>query len=160
MTFPPPPLQASTVPAGPVPLQAPYYSAPFGIAVRRFFTKYATFSGRASRAEYWWWALVAIVISIALNSLQLIADGIRTNADGTIAPPTGGTVFFSVLPYVWALATLIPNLALTVRRLHDAGHSGEWILIGLVPLAGPIVLLVSLCTGPSAASARFDQPTS
>ncbi|CAN5354024.1 hypothetical protein BH09ACT6_BH09ACT6_00480 [soil metagenome] len=166
MTLPPPPPpplppeQASTVPSGPVPLWAPYYNAPFGVAVRRFFTKYATFSGRASRAEYWWWALVSFVISIVLNTIQSAAGGNRINADGTMQSYTAGAIVIVIITILWGLATIIPSLALVVRRLHDTDHSGWWIFIGLIPLVGAIILLVFFLSPAKPAGARFDQPTS
>ena len=67
--------QAYQAGAGEPPLWAPYYGAPFPVAVRRFFKKYATFSGRASRSEYWWWVLVAAVVGIIINVIT--ASGVR-----------------------------------------------------------------------------------
>ncbi|RFA22528.1 DUF805 domain-containing protein [Subtercola boreus] len=164
MTMPPPPPlpsnQASTNPGGPVPLWAPYYNAPIGVAVRRFFTKYATFSGRASRAEFWWWYLVSVVISIVLNIIYSAAGGNRMNADGSMQSMSGGAIVVSIVILIVGLALLIPSLALAVRRLHDTDHSGWWIFIGLIPLVGAIILLVFYLTGPKPAGARFDQPTS
>lgn len=60
---------ASTGPGGEPPLWAPYYGISFGGAVTRFFKKYATFSGRASRSEFWWWYLVNVVVAIVLGIL-------------------------------------------------------------------------------------------
>ncbi|UFS61265.1 DUF805 domain-containing protein [Subtercola endophyticus] len=156
---PPPPLppqQASNVPSGPVPLWAPYYNAPFGVAVRRFFTKYATFSGRASRAEYWWWFLVSAVIGVIFSIILQATGGNNMNGNGMTA---GGTVVY-IIYLVWALVILIPGLALLSRRLHDANHSFWWIFIALIPLVGGIILLVFVLTGPKPEGARFDRPTS
>ncbi|MCC3775461.1 DUF805 domain-containing protein [Streptomyces sp. UNOB3_S3] len=89
--------------------------------------KYAVFNGRARRQEYWMFTLVNTVISIVLA----IADEVL------------GTQ--SVLGAVYMLAVLLPSLAVTVRRLHDTDRSGWWILIGLVPIVGWIVLLVFTC---------------
>jgi uncharacterized membrane protein YhaH (DUF805 family) len=60
----------------------------------------------------------------------------------------------------WALATLVPGLALVVRRLHDANYSGWMALLGLIPLAGGIILLVFVLTGPKPMGQRFDRPSS
>lgn len=155
---PPPPLppqQASNVPSGPVPLWAPYYNAPFGVAVKRFFTKYATFSGRAGRAEYWWWALVSVVINEIFNILVTVTGGSGMNGNSM----TAGSTVFTIIWGVWGLVILIPSLALLSRRLHDANHSFWWIFIGLVPLVGWIVLLVFVLTAPKPEGARFDRPT-
>ncbi|MEU8580648.1 DUF805 domain-containing protein [Streptomyces abikoensis] len=89
--------------------------------------KYAVFSGRARRQEYWMFTLISTVISIVLA----ITEGVLgTN---------------SVIGTVYVLAVLLPSLAVTVRRLHDTDRSGWWVLIGLIPLVGLIVLLVFTC---------------
>jgi len=98
----------------------------FADAVRTVFSKYATFSGRARRSEFWWFTLFAIIVYIVVG----IIDAAIKNA---------------VLGVIVALALLLPSLAVTVRRLHDTGRSGWWILIGLIPFVGAIVLLVFEC---------------
>jgi uncharacterized membrane protein YhaH (DUF805 family) len=94
--------------------------------------KYAVFNGRARRKEYWMFFLFNVIISIVL----LIVDGII----GTSAVPGA----LGLLGGLYALALLIPGIAVAVRRLHDTGRSGWWILIGLVPFVGGIVLIVFL----------------
>jgi uncharacterized membrane protein YhaH (DUF805 family) len=140
---------------GEPPLWAPYYGAPFPAAVKRFFKKYATFSGRASRSEYWWWALVSGVVGIVLNII--VSTGSTTTASGTTPGP--GAVFGYVLLAIWSLGTIVPSLALLVRRLHDSNKSGWMALLGLIPIAGGIILLVFALLGPNPAGQRFDQPT-
>ncbi|MGW1216825.1 DUF805 domain-containing protein [Streptomyces sp. NPDC002499] len=88
--------------------------------------KYAVFSGRARRKEYWNFALFVGIIYVVVLVLGLV-----TKQTAIVA-----------LAGVFYLGVLIPSLAVAVRRLHDTGRSGWWILIGLVPLAGAIVLLV------------------
>lgn len=138
------------------PLDQPYYGAPLGAAVRRVFQKYATFRGRASRSEYWWWVLAAAVIGGVLNALPTVTDGVRIEADGstTITGPLG--IILSLIWIVWALGTLIPTLAVLVRRLHDTGRSGYWVFIGLVPVIGFFALLIFTLQGPRPEGARFD----
>lgn len=92
--------------------------------------KYFVFNGRARRKEYWMFYLFNLLISIGL----LIVD----NLIGTFSAESG----FGLLSTIYGLAVLIPGLAVCVRRLHDTGRSGWWILIALVPFVGPIVLLV------------------
>jgi uncharacterized membrane protein YhaH (DUF805 family) len=92
--------------------------------------KYAVFNGRARRAEYWYFALVSIIISIIL----VVIDG----ATGSFNQETG----FGLLSGIYTLAILIPAIAVGVRRLHDTNRSGWWILLALVPLIGFIVLIV------------------
>ncbi|WP_367990640.1 DUF805 domain-containing protein [Vibrio sp. NTOU-M3] len=84
--------------------------------------QYAVFSGRARRQEYWMFFLVNMIISFVLG----IIDGLL------------GTAFIG---FLYSLAILIPSLAVLARRLHDTGRSGWWILIGLIPLIGILVLL-------------------
>ncbi|WP_416961972.1 DUF805 domain-containing protein [Streptomyces sp. Agncl-13] len=89
--------------------------------------KYAVFSGRARRKEYWMFALFAGIIAIVLGAI-------------------GVAIKFPFLVVIFYLAILLPGLGVTIRRLHDTGRSGGWIFIGLVPLVGGIILLVFTCT--------------
>lgn len=145
---------------GEPPLWAPYYGAPFPAAVKRFFKKYATFSGRASRSEYWWWTLVAVAVSIVLNII-ISAGAPATTASSLGGGPANGpgATFGYILLAIWGLATIVPSLALTVRRLHDSNKSGWMILLGLIPFAGAIILLVFALLGPNPAGQRFDEPS-
>jgi len=90
--------------------------------------RYATFSGRARRKEFWYFVLFSFLVSLVLNAIDL-------------AIGTSG-----ILGLIYSLAVLIPSLAVSVRRLHDTGRSGWWVLIGLVPLIG-LVLIVFLAAG-------------
>ncbi len=97
---------------------------------------YATFSGRARRSEFWWWYLVLVVIGVVSSFFdRILGSGI-----------IGGSVdlVFGLI----GLALLLPSLAVTVRRLHDTGRSGWWLLIGLVPVVGQLILLF-FCLLPS-----------
>lgn len=87
--------------------------------------KYAVFSGRAQRAEYWYFLLFNLVIGLVLFSL------------GTFL---GKVALFAY--WIYAVAVLIPSIAVSVRRLHDTNRSGWWVLISLVPIVGGIILLV------------------
>jgi uncharacterized membrane protein YhaH (DUF805 family) len=137
------------------PLWAPYYGAPFPAAFQRFFKKYATFSGRASRSEYWWWMLLSVVVSIVLN--VIIGAGSSTSSYGSTGGP--GTAIGGILALIWGLGTIIPGLALAVRRLHDVNMSGWLLLIALVPLLGAVALLVFMILPSSPGGQRFDRPT-
>lgn len=143
---PPPPAQygaGAYAGGGEPPLDQPYYGAPFGAAVRRFWTKYATFSGRASRSEFWWWYLVAFIVNAVLSGLR--------NVHG----PVGVT--FGIIDLIWGLAIIVPSLAIAWRRLHDANHSGWNFLWVLLPVIGWIILLVFYLQGPRPEGARFDR---
>ena len=92
--------------------------------------KYADFSGRARRKEYWMYALMLFVALLVLGMVETMLG-----LGGTVGP-------YGLLTIVLLLGTLIPSIAVGVRRLHDTGRSGWWMLIGLVPVVGGIVLLI------------------
>jgi uncharacterized membrane protein YhaH (DUF805 family) len=98
----------------------------FGAALSSCFNQYVGFSGRARRSEYWFFALFCFLVDVAASMLDA-ALGVR------------------VLSVLAGLALVLPTLAVTVRRLHDTDRTGWWLLIGLVPVAGVIVLLVFVC---------------
>ncbi|MEH6498642.1 MAG: DUF805 domain-containing protein [Pseudoalteromonas distincta] len=92
--------------------------------------KYATFTGRARRKEYWFFALFNLLIMLVLSFI----DGMI----GLYSIEAG----LGVLSGIYTLAVLIPSLAVTVRRLHDIGRSGWWLLIAFIPLIGALILLI------------------
>lgn len=94
-------------------------------AVGACFSKFATFSGRARRAEYWWFTLFNLIVGIVLAFAQGDAEVGVTD--------------------LYALVILLPSLAVTARRLHDTGRSGWWQLLAFVPVVGWIVLLIWYC---------------
>lgn len=145
--------------AGEPPLWAPYYGAPIGAAVKRFFKKYTDFTGRASRSEYWWTALALGVIGLVLEFifLALAAAGATVSDDGTLVPGAGFVVGL-ILLIAFGLAVIIPSIALLVRRLHDGNFSGWVALIGLVPGLGGLALFVFALLPSNPAGQRFDQP--
>ena len=104
-------------------------------AVKTVLGKYATFSGRAPRSEFWWFTLAVIILSIIVS----IIDG------AVVAPMLGFEAFAEEagepLRVIESLALLLPSLAVAVRRLHDIDRSGWWYLIIIVPIIGPLVLL-------------------
>ena len=100
---------------------------PFPDAVRSVLTQYVTFTGRARRSEYWWFALFNFGVSLLAGVIDAV-------------------IGVALLQWVVTLGLLLPSLAVGVRRLHDTGRSGWWLLIGLVPLVGAIVLIVFFCT--------------
>lgn len=93
-------------------------------AVKSVYSNYANFNGRARRSEYWFYVLFYVIAYTVLFTVETAIGG------------------FGLLAGLFALANIIPMLAAGVRRLHDTGKSGWWILIGLVPLVGFIVLLI------------------
>ena len=113
----------------------------FQEAVQSGFSNYANFRGRACRSEFWWWQLFLVLGGIVVALLDLFAN---SNIFGG-----------SPLAMVFWLATIIPDLAVTVRRLHDTDSSGWWILLSLIPLIGMIVLIVWWCQEGSKGYNRF-----
>lgn len=105
--------------------------------------KYAVFSGRARRKEYWMFVLFNIIFTI----VAVILD----NVLGTAIENVGYGLFY----IVYGLAVIIPALAVTVRRLHDSGKSGWWIFISLVPIIGGIWLLVLLVMDSQAGTNQY-----
>ena len=106
--------------------------SPFDIYKSVLTKKYADFTGRARRAEYWWFVLINFVVIFSLLVLTIILSGSNDSLTGL-----GGIIYA-----VYALGVILPSLAVTVRRLHDTGKSGWMLLIGLIPFVGPIILLV------------------
>lgn len=146
---------ARAYPGNPADLAQPLHGASFGQALKRFFKKYATFSGRASRSEYWWVMLFNFVVT------GLLAAWAFTSLVNSIDPYTNeltGNGF--VLPYallmLYGLAILVPGLALFVRRLHDGGFTAWFILLGLIPFVGSIAFLVFALMPSKPEGARFD----
>ncbi len=146
--------------AGEPPLWAPYYGAPIGAAVKRFFKKYTDFTGRASRSEYWWWTLVAAVVNFALQILTTVlgAAGATVSADGSTVVPGPGMIIGAILWGIWGLATIIPSIALLVRRLHDGNFSGFLALLLVIPGLGALALFILALLPSNPAGQRFDQP--
>lgn len=122
-------------------LSRPLYGATLTEAYWRFWRKYATTSGRASRSEYWWATLANLLIVVVLGLA------------GTASGREGG-YFFGVLYLVFFVVVILPSFAITVRRLHDAGLSGWFYLPTLIPVLG--VLMLAQPSDPK--GARFDRP--
>jgi uncharacterized membrane protein YhaH (DUF805 family) len=102
----------------------------FAEAVRSVLSQYATFSGRARRSEFWWFALFYFLVLFVASILdRIVGSGYGVANIG---------IFYTLA----VLALLLPNIAVTIRRLHDTGRSGWWWLIWLVPLVGWIILIV------------------
>lgn len=100
---------------------------------RRPIDKYADFTGRAPRAEYWWYALAIIVVSIVIGIVESLL-GLKGMILGIYGP----------ISLLFFLGTLAPSLAVAARRLHDTNRSGWWLLIGAVPYG--LMILVRIMT--------------
>ncbi len=108
--------------------------------------KYAQFNGRANKAEFWQYVLVYFLISIALSLLMSIFGGVKILR-----------MIFMILNVIVMLALLIPSLAVGVRRMHDIGKAGGWILINLIPIIGSIWFIVLAINDSEPGTNRFDK---
>jgi uncharacterized membrane protein YhaH (DUF805 family) len=113
----------------------------FGQAVSTCFSKYATFSGRARRSEFWWWMLLLLIISLITNGLDFSLGLHITGGSGKTSP--------GWIASIVGLVLLVPTLAVTFRRLHDTGRSGWWWLLSLICCIGTILLWI-FCLSDSA----------
>jgi uncharacterized membrane protein YhaH (DUF805 family) len=155
-----PPLPPVTpVADGEHPLSLPYYGAGPVTAVKRFFQNYAIFTGRASRAEYWWAVLAFYVVFFVLAILAGIGGAATgsTDASGEFQP--GGLLAVFAIPILLiTLASIVPFIALSVRRLHDANLSGLFYLLNFIPSLGSLIMLILAVLPPQPEGARFDGP--
>ncbi len=90
--------------------------------------RYAVFTGRARRAEYWYFTLFSIIVSIVLSIISEIIGDSK-----------------NIIGSLYSLAVLLPGIAVGIRRLHDIGKSGWWMLINFIPIAGWIWFIVLAC---------------
>ncbi len=112
-----------------------------GNAIRSVLSQYVGFSGRASRSEYWiWWGFL-VVLFVAIGATALLFDS------------TGYIVATVVM-----LAIFLPNLAVTVRRLHDTGRSGWWLLLVFIPFIGGLILFVFMLLDSQPESNKWGAP--
>lgn len=111
----------------------------FADAVKDGFDHYGGFGGRTSRSGFWWWVLFAVLVNVAANLTWRASD--------------------STLPLVivW-LGLLVPNISVSVRRLHDSNRTGWWILIWLIPVIGWIALLVMYLDRGDEGANRYGPP--
>lgn len=104
------------------------YQVSFSQAVRMAFDSYCRFQGRSSRSEYWWWVLFVAILSFCIGIIEAILGFSMTAVQTTSG--------------ILSLVLLLPGLGLSVRRLHDIGKSGWWILLGFIPVVGAIILII------------------
>jgi uncharacterized membrane protein YhaH (DUF805 family) len=104
---------------------------------RGCYRKYASFGGRARRAEYWWYTLFNVILYAVMVTIGFLVDYL-----------TGGQgVGPGVVIVTYLAATLLPTLAVTCRRMHDTGNSGWWQLLAVVPLASIAVFVFAVLPG-------------
>jgi len=112
----------------------------FAQAITAGFRNYVNFTRRASRSEFWFWVLFAVLVSVAATLID-----VALFSDSEISP----------LNTLAGLALLLPNLSVSVRRLHDLDRSGWWILLGLIPIVGWIIIIIWNCSKGTPGPNRF-----
>ena len=110
----------------------------FGEAISQAFSHGFVYRGRASRSAYWWFVLFEAIVWVVLDLLVIIPAGLHT--------PAALAVIFIILG-IAAIYLFLVGLALLVRRLHDIDRTGWWVLLGLVPFGGIVLLIFSLLEG-------------
>jgi uncharacterized membrane protein YhaH (DUF805 family) len=132
--------------------------AGFGEAIKEGLRNWLVYRGRASRSAYWWFILFTVIVSVAFDVIVfVIAASANTAAVSVLI-----TVLFVVIAVLFVVVAVylsLAGLALLVRRLHDSGRSGWWVLIGVVPLVGAIMLLVFTLVEGTPGPNRYDLVT-
>ncbi|MEY4499669.1 MAG: inner membrane protein yhaI [Actinomycetota bacterium] len=118
----------------------------FGEAIKSYFKNYAVFKGRSRRSAFWFTVLFTGLVSIALG----IINPADADENGFKNP--------SVLENLWSLATLVPSLAVSVRRLHDTGKSGANVFWIFLPVIGWIILLVAFVKDSEPGANQYGEP--
>lgn len=114
-------------------------------AIASGFKNYFNFKGKASRSEFWYWVLFTILLSLVLGTIETViwpaapidSEDLEAVLNATLSTPTPLTSLANLLLF-------IPGLSLTARRFHDAGYSGKWLLLLLVPVAYSIFAIVGV----------------
>ena len=108
--------------------------------------KYAQFTGRANKAEFWQYVLVFIVISASFSVLMSLFGGVKILR-----------MIVMLLNVIVSLALLVPSIAVSVRRMHDIGKSGKWVLINLIPILGSIWFIVLAIKESESGTNQFEK---
>lgn len=112
-------------------------------AYKSMFKKYAQFNGRSRRSEYWLASVMNFIIVMAFYLIMFIPMMIDITSNGEPSGLTAGIMgIFGLLIFAYAIAILVPSLAMSVRRLHDTGRSGWFLLLNLIPYIGGIIIFV------------------
>ena len=114
----------------------------FREAVILGFRQYAVGKGRATRAEYWWFQLLGVLLGVFIM-VATVPAAFAAEASSRIATGLGLISAFGLLvAFLAAMAMVVPTVAVTVRRLHDTGKSAHYLWFYLVPFVGPLIMLV------------------
>ena len=116
------------------------------------YRRYADFSGRSCRREYWMFTLLSVLVAFGTLAIML-AGGLAAEGSGETAGPlfwVGGGILV-----IWVLASIIPSIAVQVRRFHDQDRSGWMILLGFIPYVGGIIVFVFMCLSGTRGPNRY-----
>ncbi len=116
------------------------------------YRRYADFSGRSCRREYWMFTLLSVLVAFGAVVVML-AGGVAAGNSGEGSGPLFW-LGFGILG-LWVLASIIPSIAVQVRRFHDQDRSGWMILLGFIPYVGSIIVFVFMCLKGTQGSNRF-----
>ncbi len=123
----------------------------FTEAIRTCFRKYATFSGRAPRAEYWWFQLFLILLAVGFFLLSMLLAQFGNNEGGATLIDRIAIIVVVIV----ALGIILPSIAVTVRRLHDWDKSGWLYFISFIPYIGGLILLAMMLPKSTPGENRF-----
>lgn len=108
----------------------------FSEAIRTCFRKYVDFNGRARRSEFWYWVLFTVLVGMVAGIIDSALD-LQPRLDTGEVDVTASGPFANIS----SLVLFLPGLAVSIRRLHDRGRSGWWVLLHLIPVIGTLILL-------------------
>ena len=112
-------------------------------AYKKFWKGYVDFEGRSTRSDYWFAYLVNALITWGLYIVVAVFGGIASATDSTVLAIF--SLILGFIMFIYAVAAFLPGLAVTVRRLRDAGYNWPYIFVAFIPLVGWIILIVLLC---------------
>ncbi|MFQ7176567.1 MAG: DUF805 domain-containing protein [Streptococcus salivarius] len=112
-------------------------------AYKKFWKGYVDFEGRSTRSDYWFVYLVNVLITFAYFLLQAVFGGLAAATDSSFLAVI--SLILLLIFFAYGIAACLPGIAVTVRRLRDAGYNWPYIFISLIPFVGPIIFIVLLC---------------
>ena len=112
-------------------------------AYKKFWEGYVDFEGRSTRSDYWFAYLVNALITWGLYIVVAVFGGIASATDSTVLAIF--SLILGLIMFIYAVAAFLPGLAVTVRRLRDAGYNWPYIFVAFIPFVGGIILIVLLC---------------
>ncbi|WP_455460748.1 DUF805 domain-containing protein [Streptococcus salivarius] len=112
-------------------------------AYKKFWKGYVDFEGRSTRSDYWFVYLVNVLITFAYFLLQAVFGGLVAVTESSFLAVI--SLILLLIFFAYGIAAFLPSIALTVRRLRDAGYNWPYIFVTFIPFVGPIIFIVLLC---------------